>query len=103
MSVQTLPRFVWIVPTILLCFALARLPYGYYALLRIVVCVAAGFLAWSEYQQIRRLSGWGVALALAAVIFNPIIPVYLTRGVWAYIDLAVAVLLMVHMFAARRA
>jgi hypothetical protein len=53
-------------------------------------------------EAYQRLTSWAVMLGAVAIIFNPIIPVYLTRAIWAYIDLPVAALLIVHMFAARR-
>jgi len=46
MNALTLPRFVWIIPAILLLVAVAAMPYGYYTFLRIAVCGAAGFLVW---------------------------------------------------------
>ena len=41
--------FVWAIPAAMLIIALAPLPYGYYTLLRIVVCGASAFLAWQHY------------------------------------------------------
>ncbi|HZH08937.1 MAG TPA: DUF6804 family protein [Microvirga sp.] len=102
MKLQTLPRFVWIIPALLLCIALAKLPYGYYTFLRIVTCGAAGFLAWREFQEAQKLTLWGLALGASAIIFNPIIPLHLARSIWMYLNLGVAALLVGHMLATRR-
>ncbi|HIL58568.1 MAG TPA: hypothetical protein EYG39_11750 [Rhodothermales bacterium] len=72
----------------LCALALAPLPYGYYTLLRIAVTAAAGYgavLAW-ESEDV----AWAIGLGLLAAAFNPIIPVHLSRGAWAAVDLAAA-------------
>ncbi len=73
---------------ILLLLAILPLPYGYYTFLRLVVSIGGVFLAYQLYE--RKLQGWSVVLALLAVLFNPIIPVYLSREVWLPIDLVSA-------------
>jgi hypothetical protein len=76
----------------LLLGALARWPYGYYVFLRWVTCVAAVAVAAVAYSL--RLV-WAVWLfALVALLFNPLIPVHLTRSIWRPIDVIVAVLFL---------
>ena len=48
---KAIPHAVWFVPTVMLVIALAPLPYGYYTLLRLVVCVCAGLLAYTAYRD----------------------------------------------------
>jgi membrane protein implicated in regulation of membrane protease activity len=102
MNLKTLPRFVWIIPAVLLCIALAKLPYGYYTFLRIVTCGVAGFLAWAEFQQAQKLTLWAIALSAAAIIFNPVNPLHLPRSTWIYLNLSVAALLVMHMLTTHR-
>ena len=71
---------VWLLPSVLLFLALFPLPYGFYVLLRFVVCGAAALLTYHEYRMCGRVSGWALALATVALMFNPIVPVHLTRG-----------------------
>lgn len=40
-------------------------------------------------------TGWVVVLGAIAILFNPIIPIYLGRGVWAPIDVISAGLMAV--------
>ena len=87
---------VWLVPAGLLFFALLPLPYGFYTLLRIVVCAAAGYLAFREYRMKESATVWTVALAIIAVLFNPLIPVHLSREVWAPVDVVAALVLVAH-------
>lgn len=83
-----LTKAVYYVPATLLMLALLPLPYGFYTLLRLVVTICAGVIAYHHWQS----GGKGMALAMAfiALLFNPLIPVYLSRDVWAPIDLCLA-------------
>lgn len=93
---------IWAVPVVLLLLALAPLPYGYYTLLRIVVCAAAAFLAFKQFQENQRVSGWMVTLLAIAMLFNPLIPVHLNREIWTFIDLVVAAIFVAHFVIIRR-
>lgn len=69
----------------LLFLGVADLPIGYYTLLRITVTVCAVLVLFSEYEN--GIGFWIVAFALVAILFNPLIPVYLhDKSVWAVID-----------------
>lgn len=74
---------------ILLLLAILPLPYGYYTLLRLVVCLTAAFLAWFSYKA-QKVS-WMWVMGFIALIFNPLIPLHLGRELWFIIDLIVAV------------
>lgn len=87
---------VWLLPAVALLVALAPMPYGYYMLLRLVVTAAAGYLAYQEWVAARTISPWLVALVVLMLLFNPIIPVHLTRGAWAPIDIAASITFFVH-------
>ena len=67
--------------------------YDYYVLLRWAVCGIATFAAFRAFRFKRK--GWGWALAIVALFFNPIFPVHLNRETWAFIDLGAALLLLV--------
>lgn len=76
----------------MLLFALAPLPYGYYTLLRIVVTI---FFAWSavvSHDRHHQVLPW--IFGLLALLFNPIVPVYLSRDIWAPIDVGAAALII---------
>jgi hypothetical protein len=64
-------------------------PYGYYVLLRWVVCGISLYVAVKAYQQ-KKMS-WTWIFCGVAVLFNPLIPIYLTRNVWSVVDLATAI------------
>lgn len=84
---------IWFAPAAMLLAALLHLPYGYYTLLRLVVCLTAAVIAfqsWPKHQA------WAIAFALVALLFNPIILVSFARETWAPIDVAVAVMYLSH-------
>lgn len=80
--------------------ALGRHQYGYYTLLRWVVCGVSAFAAFQAAKSAK--TGWVWALAVVALFFNPIIPVHLKRETWAFIDVGVAVLLLISIVAIDR-
>lgn len=75
-------------------------PYGYYTLLRLVVCFTGIFLAWHSYRM--QKIPWVWAMGLIALVFNPVIPLHLDRGLWLIVDIVVAVVLGVFLFKFRK-
>jgi len=88
-----------LVPALLLLGAIASWPYGYYTALRFVVCVTAGWwLAAFEYRRSNAVAVWAIVLCLVAILFNPLVPVFLTRGIWFVLDLAAAAIFVRHLW-----
>jgi hypothetical protein len=77
-----------LVSAAMLAGALGSWPYGYYTLLRWVVCAAAIVFAVYGFNNRAQWATW--VFGFVALLFNPIVPVTLTRPIWAPIDLAVA-------------
>lgn len=109
MKVHDLPRILWIVAIVLLVAAVARHPYAYYEILRIVVTSIAALIAIAEFLEGRsiperrlRAWAWSALFLFAAVLFNPVHPIYLRRGTWFYADLIVALGLAAHFIIERR-
>lgn len=91
------PWWMWIVPIVLLFAAVERMPYGYYTLTRIVVCGFATLLAFVGWEDSLTSRAWSAFFCCIAVLFNPIIPIYLSRRTWYDFDVAVAVILAAHL------
>lgn len=72
--------------------ALFGWPYGYYQLLRFGVCAVAVYGAVLAHRS--ENAGWTWALGALAVLFNPVVPVFFDRGVWAVLDVLAAVVLV---------
>lgn len=79
----------------ILLVAVLDMPYGYYTLVRLVVTVAALLTAWHAVA-LSRSPMWVGVMCLVAILFNPVVPVYLQRETWFFIDLAVAAALMLY-------
>ena len=77
----------------LLFGAITALPYGYYQMLRWVVCGISIYIAYKAYQWDRKWATW--LFASCAVLFNPILPIYLTREIWRPIDVAFGFLFII--------
>ena len=61
-------------------------------LLRVAVTAAAALLTAFAYQRTKTFSVWiGLFLVIAAV-FNPILPLHLTRGAWSILNIAAGAL-----------
>ncbi|MCP3392054.1 hypothetical protein NLM27_25005 [Bradyrhizobium sp. CCGB12] len=71
------------------------MPYGYYTLLRIVICGFCAVVAAFGFAE--RSNIWATAFALLAVLFNPFIPVYLKRQDWLWLDVGAAAIIAAHL------
>lgn len=71
-------------------------PYGYFVLLRWVVAGIALFTLWISYNSQRM--GWIWIMGGIALLFNPILPIHLDKGIWQIIDFFVAILFLVSIF-----
>jgi hypothetical protein len=98
---KLIPWWLWLIPIALLFIAIEKMPYGYYTFTRIVVCGFAVFFAFVAWEDgpVSRL--WSAIFGLLAVLFNPIIPIYLSRGTWFYFDLLAASLFAAHLLVVR--
>ena len=97
MSVQAIPWWLWFVPIALLLLATTRMPYGYYTLLRFVVCGFAAVIAFAEWEEAMLGRTMSISFCLIAFLFNPLAPIYLKRGTWFYIDIGVAAIIAAHL------
>ncbi len=84
------------IPAGMLLIAIGRWPYGYYMLLRVVILASALLLAGLIYQQAKTFTLWVGPFVVVAIVFNPIVPLHLTRGVWSILNVATAALFVGH-------
>lgn len=70
--------------------------YGFFTILRFVVFSATAYVAWMAYEEHKEKWVW--IMGSIAVLFNPFIPIYLTREVWMPIDFITALFLVVTTF-----
>lgn len=77
---------LWIVAAAVGIALIPTLPYGYYTIMRWVVCALCGWLAISAHAA--RQEPWVWAWIIVAGIYNPIFPVHANREVWSIVNLA---------------
>jgi len=89
-----------LVAAVMLLVALAEWPYGYYQLLRFVTCGVAAYVAFLAYQWQKIWATW--PFGFIALLFNPLIPIRLSRELWQPIDVICAILFAVIAFALQK-
>jgi hypothetical protein len=60
------------------------LPHEYYTILRFAVCGVAALLAREFWEYPERC--WKYCMAALAILYNPILPIHLTREIWTPIN-----------------
>jgi len=85
-------------PVIYICSAMlflgvAPLPYGYYTLLRLIVCGIFAFAAFVAHERKHEILPW--VYGLTSVLFNPIVKIYLPKDIWEFLDICAGILLLV--------
>lgn len=81
------------ITALMLFGALASWPYGYYQFLRLVVCAVAAYVTFMAYNW--RISWATYLFGIIAVLFNPLVPIHLSRKIWQTIDVVCAALFVV--------
>jgi hypothetical protein len=82
-----------IIVAILLFIGVFKLPYGYYTFLRLVVFISSLYLGYKYYKG--KIELWAWIFLLIGITFNPIIPIYLSKTMWVYIDLLVGCVFLI--------
>jgi hypothetical protein len=92
-------KLVWLIPMAALAVALLDMPYGYYGLLRVLVCGACAYLAAQDANHGK--AEWAWVLGGCAVLYNPIFKIPLGRELWAAVNVATILMLGLHMWSSR--
>ena len=79
-----------VVASVMLLIAVAPLPYGYYQFLRWIICGISIYIAYKSYDWGKKWAVW--IFAPVAILFNPLIPIHLSKEIWQTIDLFCALL-----------
>ena len=82
-----------IIAAVMLLLALAPFPYGYYQLLRLVVCGVSLYVAFAAFNWQKMWAVW--VFGFVAILFNPLIPIHLSREIWQTIDIVCTALFVV--------
>lgn len=75
----------------LLC--LAPMPYGFYSMIRFVAMIAFAIYAYAYYEK--KNNRLAVAFLSLAILFQPLLPIYIGRTLWNIVDVLVAIFLII--------
>jgi len=82
-------KYFIILSIFMLFGAIAEWPYGYYTFLRWITCITSILIA---FQAFEKNIDWAKAVFIViAILFNPLVPVYLSRGIWIPLDIVTAI------------
>lgn len=70
--------------------------YGFFTLLRFAVFSLTAYVAWLSYEASKEQAVW--FCCAIAVLFNPFIPIYLSRDIWVVIDFVIGSALLASIF-----
>ena len=87
-----MPKVIKIVIAVLMLLCLADMPYGFYELMRFVVTLGFGYLAYDYYQagQVK----WAMAFGVLLLLFQPFFKLALGRELWNVVDVLVAAVMV---------
>ena len=98
---QKIEFYKWpiVASSIILFLSVLPMPYGFYTITRLVVTAVFIYYAYYIYRMWQKKGFWFWCFIAIAIIFNPIIPIYLySKMLWGVIDIVVAILFIVFIF-----
>ncbi|MBE7510449.1 MAG: hypothetical protein HS118_09665 [Bacteroidia bacterium] len=81
---------------VLLFLCLAKMPYGFYQLVRFIGLVGFAILAYQANQQVRQTEM--IIYGILALLFQPFFKIALGRELWNIIDVVVGMGLIISIF-----
>ena len=88
--IQLLTISIWL----LFIAVIPIIPYPFYLMLRLIVSLSC-FYAYFKTRHIYYSKPWtGPALLIIGILFNPLVPVHLTRYIWTPVDIVCGIVLM---------
>lgn len=95
-SQKTIASILCVFSAGLLFWALEQHSYDYYTLLRWLVCGTSAFCTYLFVEIDKKV--WASTLGIIALLFNPLIPVHLSKQTWAPIDVVSGIILLVSLY-----
>ena len=85
---------------ILLLLCLAKMPYGYFQLVRFLAMAGFGYLAYESYKE--KKENRIILYITLAILFQPIFKIALGRTIWNIVDAVVAIGLLLSLVSGKR-
>lgn len=74
-----------------LFIALAPMPYGYYSILRLIISLSTRYIAYKCFKT-KDIQIWALFFTFISILFNPLLPINMEKGIWSIIDACLGVL-----------
>ena len=88
-------KLTFLAVLLLLIAIFFKLPYGYYTILRIVICAYFVYFIYLTYDKNRKLSLLCLLSVLIAIIYNPIIKIAFSKEIWSWINIFTLLILFI--------
>jgi len=76
-----------LIPAFLLILApLISFPYGFYTFLRLLITISAAIIIFQNFKFAGGINEISILFGLIFILYNPIIPVHLSREIWMPIN-----------------
>jgi hypothetical protein len=80
---------------LLMVAVFGRWPYSFYVLMRFVACGSAAYLAVCAHRD--KSHFWTWMMAAVALLFNPLVPVHMSRHDWQRLDVVGAFVFAIYL------
>ena len=100
-KIKTNTKILCIISGILLILAIPTgWAYDFYVLLRWIIFITSTIIAYDFYKS--KLLSWTWIFGALAFLFNPILPIYLNKSNWVFIDFIGAILFFITAYSFRK-
>ncbi|WP_428986590.1 DUF6804 family protein [Stenotrophomonas indicatrix] len=89
-----MPKVLWLVAALLALAMIPTMPYGFYPIMRWIVCAGCAWMALMSYRRLRE--GWAWCFGALAGIYNPIVPIHASREVWTVVNVLTLVVIFIY-------
>lgn len=83
--------FISLILTVLFFISIFDLPYGFYTFMRILVFILSVIFIFLYYSERGYFSSTLIPVIIIGTLWNPIIPIYLTKDIWVVLDIIAAI------------
>lgn len=90
----------WLIVVAMAIALIPAMPYGYYPVMRWVVCGACAWTALDAYRKTWEPWAWG--WAVLAGIYNPLVSIQSTREIWSLVNVGTIIVATVYFSTVQR-
>ena len=87
--------YFWLAPLVVMGIGLLPMPYGYYFLSRLVVCICAIFFL-SQLYKLKEGTSLFIFVGIA-ILYNPLFPIHLgDKSIWIVVNIITAIFFLIN-------